>query len=174
MRPGNHRRGCGRREAGFTYLGLLALIALIGYLLAVAGEISATTEQREREKQLLFVGHEYRNAIGRFFRQNHHFPQTLEELLQFENSGPQPAHYLRRLYPDPMTRGTDWVLFPAPGQGIMGVASASTKIPLKRAGFDDEDFGFDVAETYANWVFLYDPRSALLRKLSPGGAVLPH
>ena len=56
-----------RSEGGFTYLGLLFLVALIGLMLAAAGEVAATAAQRERETQLLWVGHEYRAAIGRYW-----------------------------------------------------------------------------------------------------------
>jgi type II secretory pathway pseudopilin PulG len=154
MRFGERRA----REGGFTYIGLLVLIALIGFMLAVAGQVAATTAQRDREKQLLVVGHAYRNAIRRYVALNRHYPATLAELVESTSAGPQPAHYLRRLYPDPMTRGADWVLLPALGGGIVGVASSSNRVPLKHAGFDDADFGFEDAKTYADWTFIYDPR----------------
>jgi type II secretory pathway pseudopilin PulG len=147
-----------RHAAGFTYIGLLVLIALIGIMLAFVGEVAATTGQREREKQLLWVGHAYRNAIVQYFRANHRFPDELQDLVESTTAGPQPAHYLRRLYPDPMTGKPDWTLIQAPGAGIMGVASTSTKAPLKSAGFDDIDVDFDQAATYADWQFFLDPR----------------
>jgi type II secretory pathway pseudopilin PulG len=150
-----------RRQAGFTYIGLLVAIVLIGLMLAAAGETARTTAQREREAELLFIGHQYRNAIARFYRQNHRYPQALEELLNFASGGPQSAHYLRRLYLDPMTRAADWVLLQAPGSGINGVASASLQVPMKRSGFDFVDVGFEDAQTYADWTFVYDPRALL-------------
>ncbi len=150
-------------EAGFTYIGLLVLVALIGFALAAAGEVTATVAKHERERELLFIGHQYRDAIARFYRQNHRFPDTLAELVTADTGGAQPAHYLRHLYLDPMTRAADWTLVPAPGAGIGGVASASMQVPLKQAGFDDEDIDFDKAKTYAGWVFRFDPRGALPR-----------
>lgn len=161
-RPGC-RTGGARREAGFTYLGVLVLVVLIGFALATAGQIAHITAQRERETELLFIGHQYREAIGRFVRNNHRYPMTLEELLQFEGAGPAPDHFLRRLYRDPMTRQVDWTLIPAPGVGIMGVASSSKQVPLKQAGFDDPDLDFDQAATYADWQFIYNPRPRPLR-----------
>jgi type II secretory pathway pseudopilin PulG len=146
------------REGGFSYIGLLILIAIIGFMLSVVGQVSATTAQREREKQLLFVGHAYRDAIRRFFFQNGHYPAALADLVEYPGANGQPAHYLRRLYPDPMAQGADWVLVPALGGGVMGVATSSKKAPLKRAGFDDADLGFADAETYGDWVFSFDPR----------------
>ena len=143
-----------RREAGFTYIGLLVLIALIGYLLAVAGQVAATTAQRERECELLFIGHAYRHAITLYFRQNHRYPTALADLLTSTTSGPLPVHFLRHLYPDPFTRQVDWVLIAGPGDSIMGVASSSTAAPLKRSGFDDVDVGFGDAQTLRDWEFV--------------------
>jgi len=136
---------------------------LIGLMLAAAGQVASTSAQRERETELLFIGHQYRDAIARFQQQTHRYPATLAELLASEIGGPQPAHFLRRLYPDPMTRAANWILIPGPGETIMGVASASTAEPLKKAGFDD-DTGFEDAKTYSDWVFLAtSPR----RRLQP-------
>jgi type II secretory pathway pseudopilin PulG len=151
-----------RAQAGFTYLGVLVLVVLIGLMLASAGQVARTTAQRERETELLFIGHQYREAIGRFVRANHRYPTTLEELVQFDGAGPAPDHYLRRLYRDPMTRQADWTLIQAPGVGFMGVASSSKQVPLKHANFDENDIDFDQAETYADWQFVYNPRSRSL------------
>jgi hypothetical protein len=57
-----------------------------------------------------------------------------------------------------MTGSADWTLVPAAGGGIMGIASSSKLVPLKVAGFDVADMGFEDAQTYADWVFLFDPR----------------
>jgi type II secretory pathway pseudopilin PulG len=155
-------------ERGFTYIGLLVLIMLIGFMLAAAGQVAATTAKREREKELLFVGHQYREAIARFMQQNHRYPQELTELLEFSYGGPAPAHYLRRLYPDPMTRAADWILVPAPGGGIMGIASSSAAAPLKRANFDDVDQEFEGAESYSDWMFVFRNRLRRYPVQSPG------
>lgn len=146
---------------GFTYLGLLVAVALIGLALAAAGQVVATAAQREREAQLLWVGDEYRAAIGRYWGQRRAYPQRLEELLGGEAGAPLAARFLRRLYPDPMTRRVDWVLVPAPdgGGGIMGVASRSTGTPLKTGGFApaDRDQDFEKARTYGDWQFTFVP-----------------
>lgn len=148
------------REGGFTYIGLLVLIALIGIMLSVVGQVTATTMQREREKQLLWVGHAYRNAIGRYVARNGHYPRALADLVQSTTAtaDPLPAHFLRRLYPDPMAQGADWVLVPALDGGIMGIASSSNRAPIKRSGFDAADYAFADAETYGDWRFIFDSR----------------
>ncbi len=154
MARGERRR---RGERGFTYLGLLAVVVLIGIMLAAAGQVASTTAQRERETQLLWVGHEYRAAIGRFWNQNRRLPQALQELLGAGADAPIQVRYLRQIYRDPMTNAVDWVLLPAPGGGIMGVASSSKRAPLKTGNFDDADQDFKDAKTYGDWQFTFRP-----------------
>jgi type II secretory pathway pseudopilin PulG len=130
---------------------------MIGLALAAVGEVASTAAQREREAQLLWVGHEYRAAIRRFFRQRRAFPHALEELLGAAPDAPVQVRYLRRLYPDPMTNAVDWVLVTAPDGGIMGVASSSKRAPLKTGHFDDADQDFADAKSYGDWKFTFLP-----------------
>ncbi len=162
MRPGERAR---RAAGGFTYLGLLVLVALIGLLLAKAGEVVATAAQRDREAELLWVGHEYRAAIGRYWLQRRAYPQALEDLLGSAPDAPVQVRFLRRIYRDPMTGAADWVLVPAPGGGFMGVASRSRRVPIKTANFDPIDPDFDKAATYGDWQFTFLP--AIARRGAP-------
>ena len=151
-RPGS---GPGRRERGFTFFGLLIAMALIGIALAAIGTVVKTDVRRQKEAQLLFVGHEFRTAIGRYTTANGGvYPQSLADLLKDESSV-KPAHYLRRLYPDPMTGGNDWVLMRQPDGGIYGIYSSSMDVPLKQARFGLRDRGFDDAKCYRAWRFTY-------------------
>jgi type II secretory pathway pseudopilin PulG len=144
-----------RRASGFTYVGLLAVIVLIGLMLGAAGEVAATAARRDREAQLLWVGHEYRAAIGRYWNQTRTYPQALQELLGAAPDAAVQVRYIRRLYPDPMTNAVDWVLVPAPSGGIMGVASSSKRAPLKTDRFDEADKGFKDASSYGDWQFTF-------------------
>ena len=145
-------------QAGFTYIGLLVAVVMLGLMLTVAGRVWSTTEQRERETQLLFVGDEIRNAIGAYYTHRHQYPQSLQDLVDDKRS-PEPWRFLRRLYVDPMTGASDWTLILAPGNaGIMGVASKSTLSPIKRTGFAPVDASFKNSECYCFWQFVYQPR----------------
>lgn len=146
-----------RRDRGFTYIGVLALVVLIGIMLAAAGEVSSTAARRERETQLLWVGRQYRAAIGMYFNRRRSYPQTLDELLGSAPDALLQVRYLRRLYPDPMTNAVDWVLLEAPNGGIMGVASSSRRAPIKTAGFDDDEEDFANAASYGDWKFSFLP-----------------
>lgn len=131
------------RAAGFTYIGLLIAVVVLGIGLSAVGTVWHTQAQREREQELLFIGREFRTAIAAYYRTFHQYPQDLNDLLEDKRS-PEPSHFLRRLYADPMTGAADWTLLHADllgvtstigGGGIMGVASSSTAEPLKKKEF---------------------------------------
>jgi type II secretory pathway pseudopilin PulG len=144
-----------RPQRGFTYIGLLVGVVIIGLMLTIVSRVWTTTEQRERETQLLFIGHAYRMAIASYFANGHQFPHTLQDLV-IDERFPTPKRHLRRVYPDPVTGKPDWSLILTPsGQGIMGVASSSQAAPRKRDGFDLIDQVFQGADCYCLWRFVY-------------------
>src|ERR1700732_222237 len=89
------------KQQGFTYLGLLFAVGIMGLMLTVVARVWRTTVQREREAQLLWAGHAYRMAISSYFALGHQYPATLQDLLTDERF-PVPKHHLRRLSPDPL------------------------------------------------------------------------
>jgi type II secretory pathway pseudopilin PulG len=154
-----------RAQDGFTYLGLLLAVVVLGIALAEAGVVWRIELRREREAQLLYIGDQYRRAIGRYLAAGGTFPRQLEDLVT-DMRAPVPRHFLRRLYPDPMTGQADWLLIEAPGNGgILGVASSSQEIPIKRTGFEMRYATFEDAQCYCAWQFVYStrryPRSAV-------------
>jgi len=144
-------------ERGFTYVGLLVAVVIMGMLLTIAGRVWTTTVQREREAQLLWVGDAYRAAIGSFYRHGGRYPETLQQLVQDDRS-PVPLRHLRQLYPDPMTGAADWTLIPAADGHISGVASRSLGVPIKRKGFELVDAIFADTDCYCDWQFIFIPR----------------
>jgi len=146
-----------RRDRGFTYIGILVAVVILGMLLTAASHVWTQHEQRERESQLLFVGDAYRMAIARYFAYGHQYPVALQSLLSDERS-PVPRRYLRQLYADPITGKSDWKLIAAPdGVGIMGVASRSQLVPIKRRGFGLADAAFVDSQCYCSWQFIFLP-----------------
>lgn len=161
------------RAAGFTFIGLLIWIAISGIALAAVGEIWSTAARRERETELLFVGAQFRDAIGRYYEQSSgakQYPRALEDLLEDPRS-PAVRRHLRKIYVDPITGKADWVLIKQ-GDQILGVASASEEKPLKSANFSPADQAFAEAATYADWQFVYAPARAPRgdAKAAPGAA----
>ena len=76
------RCGARRREAGFTYIGLLFAIAIIGITLATVGVVWSTQIRRDKEVELLWIGDQYRTAIGRYRASGGQYPQALTDLLE--------------------------------------------------------------------------------------------
>jgi type II secretory pathway pseudopilin PulG len=164
------RRALGRQR-GYTYIGLLVSVVILGLMLTIVARVWSTTEQREREAQLLWIGHAYRMAISSYFSMGHQYPLTLEVLLT-DDRFPVPKHHLRQLYADPMTGKADWTLITNPsGQGIMGVASSSKAAPIKRKGFELVDAVFADTDCYCAWQFIYWPRG--FGAPMPSGVNLP-
>ena len=145
-------------QKGFTFIGILLLVAIAGVALAAAGELWSTASKREKEAQLLFVGDEFRRAIGSYYESSpgaKQFPQQLEDLLE-DHRFPLVRRHLRKVYLDPITGTTKWGLVKQ-GDRIMGVYSASADKPLKIANFKREDEGLKGSSTYADWRFVYQP-----------------
>ncbi|MDB6042163.1 MAG: type secretory pathway, pseudopilin PulG [Gammaproteobacteria bacterium] len=162
--PGSRMNARHAFQAGFTYIGLLVAVVIMGLLLTIVSRIWTVTAQRERETELLFAGDAIRVAIAGYFANGHQYPLSLQLLLADDRS-PVPKRHLRRLYPDPMTGSPDWTLIYAPdGVGIMGVASSSTRAPIKRRNFPLIDVAFEDSDCYCEWQFVYVPRRVGYRK----------
>lgn len=99
------------RQAGFTYLAALFLIATTGILLASIGMTWSTLNQRGKERDLLFVGDQFRKAIGQYYEHTpgtlKKYPASLNDLLKDERHL-LTQRYLRKIYRDPMTRVREW------------------------------------------------------------------
>ena len=148
------------KQKGFTYLGMLIIVAVMGMGLAAFGQIYSHAAQREKEAELLFVGEQFREAIASYYRKSpgsNVYPKTLADLVE-DKRFPMPQRHLRRIYADPVTGGKEWGLVEAPGgAGIMGVHSLSEEKPIKSAHFSTKQQEFETAESYKAWRFVYSP-----------------
>ena len=151
-------------QSGFTYIGLLFAIVILGITLSTVGVVWSTQIRRDREAELLYAGDQIRSAIGRYRAAGGQYPQALTDLLQDDRS-PAVRRFLRRVYPDPMTNSVDWDLIMAPEGGILGVASKSKEKPIKITGFSQINAAFEKAECYCDWKFIYSPRNQYRRPL---------
>jgi len=146
-----------RSDAGFTYIGLLIAIVVLGVALSAVGVVWRTQAQREREQELLFIGRDFERAIASYYQAGHQFPQEIADLLE-DKRGPKPLHHLRRFYNDPMTGAQDWNIIRINMLGISGIASSSKDAPIKKDGFTADHEAFKDAITYGDWQFVYQPR----------------
>jgi len=143
-------------ERGFSFLGVLFLVTLMGALLASTGQLWATSGQRERERQLLWVGNQYAQALRSYYRSSPglaQYPQRLEDLLE-DQRFPTPRRHLRKLYPDPLGGSAEWGLVRSIDGRIAGVYSQAQGEPLKRANFPEQWREFEGMGSYADWRFV--------------------
>jgi type II secretory pathway pseudopilin PulG len=151
------------RSGGFTYLGILFAVAVLGFALSAAGTLWTVSARREREAQLLWVGAQYQHAVARYYHSGppglQQYPQSIDDLLE-DRRGPVLMRHLRSRYPDPMTGAADWILDRLPDGSILGVRSASQARPIKQAGFNPEQAAFAEAACYCDWAFVYLPALA--------------
>lgn len=112
-------------QAGFTYLGLLIAIAILGVGLSVVSEVWTRAADHQKRIQLEWVGLQYIQAIQSYYYANtgavHLYPKTLEDLLEDRRYISIKRH-IRTLYPNPLTGAMQWKLLSAPQGGIQGVA----------------------------------------------------
>ena len=145
---------------GFTYLGVLFVIGLMGVLLASTGTVWTQSLKREKERELLHIGDQFISAIGRYYQRSpgtvKRYPSTLQDLL-YDPRYLSTERYLRRIYVDPVTGKAEWGVVRATDGGIMGVFSRSSAEPLKRGNFSARHRHFNHAKRYSDWQFVYVP-----------------
>jgi type II secretory pathway pseudopilin PulG len=145
------------RQGGFTYLALLFAVLVMGVMLGLAADVWHTTRLRERERELLYVGNEFRVALNRYYANSpggqRHFPQNLGDLVLDPRYPDVPHRYLRRIYADPITGTTNWGEQRSLAGEIVGVYSRSEDQPLKTSGFRERDKTFEGKTAYSDWVF---------------------
>jgi type II secretory pathway pseudopilin PulG len=157
-----------RVARGFTYLTAIFLVGILAGGLALIGEMWHTASLREKEAELLFVGHQYRKAIERYYLAGpRQYPRTLGALLK-DPRKPTTERYLRRPYVDPITGKEEWGVVKAPDGGIMGVYSLSDEAPLKTGNFRMRDREFEGRAKYSEWQFAFIVGSPTATK--PDGA----
>ena len=161
-----------QRSRGFTYLGVLFLISVLGITAAAASVVWSVAKQRDDERELAFNGRQFAAAIERYRAAATDpaqlYPRQLEDLLHDDRSI-TPARHLRRLYIDPMTGDSQWGLIRLPDGGIVGVHSLSDRKPFPRQ-FVDTRFSPPPALTYREWRFMAPSGG---EALAPAGTPAP-
>jgi type II secretory pathway pseudopilin PulG len=147
-----------RRPWGYTYIGLLILLAVLALAAALTLQVSQTAARRDAERELLAIGNEFDAAFASYARQSppgaNPYPQSLQDLVRDPRMAGVKRH-LRRIYPDPLTGRPDWQLFTAPGGGIVAVASAAQGHPLREyvTPFAAYSGASAPAQSYGEWRF---------------------
>lgn len=147
-----------RSQEGFTYIGVLLAVGLIGIQLALAGVVWSFAQTRQKERELLFVGGQFRTAISQYYLNpkgpQKEYPRRLEDLLK-DPRYPGTIRHLRKIYADPITGKKRWGLVRLPNGGIIGVYSLSDQAPIKTGNFRPADLPFTNKRRYADWKFVH-------------------
>ncbi len=166
-----------RTERGFTYLGVLFIISVLGLTAAMASVVWSTVQRRENEKQLVFAGRQFQAAIERYAQRapgsDMRFPRELEDLMR-DPRAVNVRRFLRQIYVDPMTSERQWGLVRLPDGGIVGVHSLSGRTPL-RSGLSAVAGARpgEAADTYRDWRFIAPSAEALLMPAPASAASAP-
>ena len=146
-----------RSQEGFTYIGILFAVALVGTQLAVAGVIWSFAQDRQKERELLFVGEQFRTAISRYYLNpqgpQKEYPKRLDDLVR-DSRYPGTVRHIRKLYADPITGKVRWNLITTPDCSIIGVYSQSGKAPIKVGNFPIAQKVFEKKQRYSDWRFV--------------------
>lgn len=156
-------------SAGFTYIAALVMVAIMGIMLGAVGQSMKIVMKREREKELIFRGLQYRDAIERWNKKGMMPLLDIKFLLQDPRS-PVGESHLRQLYNDPVT-GKEWKVLKDPNLGIYGVASTSNDMPMKQGGFPDVIKTFEGKGKYSEWEFVFKRTVTAPAGAAPAGAV---
>jgi type II secretory pathway pseudopilin PulG len=149
-----------RREGGFTYLGLIILVTVIGLVGAATLKVDALLRRAAAEEELLEIGAAFGEALRTYAEATPKGqpaqPPTLQELLK-DPRFPGVRRHLRKIFVDPMTGKAEWgIVWANPGdrRGVVAVYSLSKAKPLKVANFDKRFSGFDNKKQVSDWKFV--------------------
>jgi len=114
-----------RRDAGFTLLELITVVAIIGILVGIALPNYKGAILQSREAVLKEDLFRFRDLIDQYYADKGKYPASLDALVE--------DGYLRRVPADPMTGAPDWEVVydqpnpdnPSENPGVYDVKSAS-------------------------------------------------
>ena len=156
-----------RRQQGFTYLGLVILLAIIGMVGAAALKVDALLARAAAEQELLEAGAAFSAALDSYAAATPPGqppqPPTLQDLLK-DNRFPNVKRHLRKVFVDPISGKAEWgITYLGDKVGIVGIYSLSQAQPLKQANFDERFQNFENKKHYAEWKFIANGQGALER-----------
>lgn len=143
---------------GFTYLGLIVLLMVIGLVGAATLKAGTVLQRAAAEEELLEIGAQFSEALRSYaaatpegqLRQ----PRSLQDLLK-DPRFPNPRRHLRKIFVDPVTGKAEWgIVWLGDKIGVLGVYSLSDRRPLKVANFDIRFQNLENRERISDWKFM--------------------
>ncbi|WP_246037877.1 type II secretion system protein [Geomonas terrae] len=168
-----------RSKGGFTYIGALVMVMIVGVMATRAAAVWSTAAKREREAELLSRGTQIRDALRKWYKVKVvdgklvssitpaagaqpaaptaiPGPTDLKALLRDPNSAAKERYLRPYCLVDPIT-GKEWDVIRLEGK-IVGVKSTSSQDPVKQGNFpfDLHPQDFEKKQKYSQWEFVYD------------------
>lgn len=148
------------RQRGFTYIGLLIMVAIMAAGATASLGAGASLQRRDVETELLAIGLEFRAALQSYADATPmgqpQAPKEMAELLR-DPRYPGVRRHLRRIYPDPLTGAADWGLVRSPDGRIAGIHSLSGTPAIRQANFPPGLDAFEKAQSHSEWIFAIMP-----------------
>jgi type II secretory pathway pseudopilin PulG len=171
-----------RRQDGFTYVGLIILVTVIGMAGAATLKVGSLLQRAEAEHELLELGAAFSAALQSYAaatpRGQPPQPTSLQDLLR-DPRFPFPRRHLRKIFVDPVTGKAEWgILSAGEGGRIVGVYSLSQAKPLKIANFDARFLNLENKARLSDWKFTANGQGVSTarppaRTVPPQGLVTP-
>ncbi|WP_229505269.1 type II secretion system protein [Massilia mucilaginosa] len=145
------------RAHGFTYLGLIILVTVIGLVGAASLKVGSLMQRAAAEEELLAIGAAFSDALRSYAAATPpgqpQQPPTLQELLK-DPRFPGTRRHLRKIFVDPITGKAEWgVMYVGDKQGVLGVYSLSDAPPLKVGNFDARFLNMENKSKLSEWKF---------------------
>jgi type II secretory pathway pseudopilin PulG len=163
------------REGGFTYLGLIILVTVIGLVGAATLKVDALLRRAAAEEELLDIGAAFSEALRTYAEATPKGqpaqPPSLQELLK-DPRFPGVRRHLRKVFVDPLTGKAEWgIVWANPGdrRGVLAVYSLSKATPLKVANFDKRFSGFENKKQVSDWKFVATGQALMQGQILAGG-----
>ena len=146
------------RSRGFTYLGLIILLAIMALVAAAGLKMGTLLQRAAAEEELLEIGAQFSEALRSYAAATPQGkppqPPSLQDLLK-DPRFPNPRRHLRKIFVDPITGKAEWgVIWLGDKVGVLGVHSLSDAKPLKVANFDIRFLNLENREKISDWRFL--------------------
>ena len=144
-------------SGGFTYLGLIILLAVMGLVAAAGLKMGTLLQRAAAEEELLEIGAQFAEALRSYAaatpQGKPQQPPSLQDLLK-DPRFPNPRRHLRKLFVDPVTGKAEWgIVYLGDKVGVIGVYSLSMAKPLKVANFDIRFQNMENREHLSDWKF---------------------
>lgn len=147
-----------RRGAGFTYISLVIMLAIIALVCATTVKLGAVMQRSAAERELLNIGAQFSDALQSYAKATPPGqptqPPSLKELL-LDPRFPAVRRHLRKIFVDPMTGKAEWgVSYVAGTTGVVAVYSLSSAKPVKIGNFPARFQGFEGKQRLSDWKFV--------------------